>query len=393
MGNLTRRNLILRGMAGASLLSVPGLLAACGGGDGIEGQATTIDATAGTSAAAEVDRTLAEKLVISNWPLYIDIDDDTKESATLTGFSDETGVEVEYIEDINDNDEFFGVVQGPLSQGQFVRDIAMPTGYMVARMLELGFLEKWDLESVPNISGVSLTPADWNPNFEYAIPWQSYMTGIGWNAKEFGDTPPTVEQMLTDPALKGKVTMLNSMGDTIGLMLMDAGQDSTKIDPAAFEEQISRLQAAVDSGQIRQFTGNDYTGLLAKGDIIAAIAWSGDIIQLQADNADLRFAIPETGGGIGTDYMVVLKGGNVYTSSVFANYVLDPKIAAQIALYVNFVTPVAASKAEAERVDPDVSSNQLIFPDEATLANLQEFDPAALNDQAYNESFQAVIGN
>ena len=393
MGNLTRRDLILRGMAGASLLSVPAVLAASGGGDGIEGQATTIDATAGSTGAAEVDRTLADKLVVSNWPLYIDIDDDTKESATLVGFSDETGVEVEYIEDINDNDEFFGVVQGPLSQGQFVRDIAMPTGYMVARMLELGFLEKWDLESIPNISGVSLTPADWNPNFEYAIPWQSYMTGIGWNAKEFGDTPPTVEQMLTDPALKGKVTMLNSMGDTIGLMLMDAGQDSTKVDPAAFEEQISRLQAAVDSGQIRQFTGNDYTGLLAKGDIIAAVAWSGDIIQLQADNADLRFAIPETGGGIGTDYMVVLKGGNVYTSSVFANYVLDPKIAAQIALYVNFVTPVSAAKAEAEKVDPDVSSNQLIFPDDATLANLQEFDPAALNDQALNESFQAVIGN
>ena len=202
----------------------------------------------------------------------------------------------------------------------------------------------------------------------------------------------SVEQLLTDPALKGKITMLNSMGDTIGLMLMDAGYDSRTIVPEQFDEQIARLEKAVADGQIRQFTGNDYTGPLAKGDIWACLAWSGDVIQLAADNDKLKFIIPEQGGGISTDYMVIPKGGDVYTSSVFANYVLDPKISAQLSLYINFVPPVAAAKAEAEQVDPDVSSNQLIFPDAATLAKLQEFEPAALNDQAYNESFQAVIG-
>lgn len=390
MSKLTRRDLLIRGMAGASLLSVPAVLAACGGGGGIEGQATTTSVVDG--AAAEVDRTLGDKLSISNWPLYIDIDEDTKQSATINGFTEETGVDVEYIEDINSNEEWFGIVQGPLSQGQFVRDMAMPTGYMVARLKDLGYLQPFDLESVPNIAGVTIPAADWNPNFEWAIPWQSYMTGIGYNAGKLGEAP-TVEQLLTDPALKGKITMLDSMGDTIGLMLMSAGQSSTEINQDAFDEQIERLQKAVSDGQIRQFTGNDYTGLLAKGDVLASIAWSGDIIQLQADNADLRFEIPATGGGIGTDYMCVLKGGDVYTSSVFANYVLDPKIAAQIALYVNFVPPVGAAEAEAEKVDPDVSSNQLIFPDAETLANLQEFDPAALNDPVYNEKFQAVIGN
>ncbi len=386
---LSRRNLLLRGAAGAGLLALPTALAACGGGGGIEGQGAATDAD--TTEAAALDRTLGSKLVVSNWPLYIDLNDDTKKSPTLEGFTAENGVAVEYIEDINSNEEFFGVVQGPLSQGQFVRDIAVPTGYMALRMKELGYLEKWDLESIPNISGVEAEPADWNANYEYAIPWQAYMTGIAYNEGKVKEVL-SVEQLLTDPALKGKITMLNSMGDTIGLMLMDAGYDSRKIQPEQFDEQIERLQKAVSDGQIRQFTGNDYTGPLAKGDIWACLAWSGDVIQLAADNDKLKFIIPEKGGGISTDYMVIPKGGDRYTSSVFANYVLDPKINAQLSLYINFVPPVAAAKAEAEKVDPDVSSNQLIFPDAATLEKLQEFEPAALNEQAYNESFQAVLG-
>jgi spermidine/putrescine transport system substrate-binding protein len=388
MTQLTRRDLLIRGMAGAGLLAVPGVLAACGGG-GIEGQSATTAAQ--TAAAAAVDTTKIDKFVLSNWPLYIDMNEETKTSPTLDGFTAETGIPVEYIEDINSNDEFFGIVQGPLSQGQFVRDMAIPTGYLVARMKDLGYLEPFDLDAVPNLGNVSIAAPPWNPGFEWGIPWQSYMTGIGYNEEKIASVT-SVEEMLTDPALKGKITMLNSMGDTMGLMLMDAGYDSTVIDMAQFDEQIERLQKAVTDGQIRQFTGNEYTGPLAKGDLWACIAWSGDIIQLQADNDKLRFAIPEKGGGLGTDYMCIPKGGNRYWSSVLANYVLDPKIAAQLSLYINYVSPVAASKPEAEKIDPAVASNQLIYPDEATLANLQEFDPAALNDKAYNEKFQAVIG-
>ncbi len=384
---LPRRDLLIRGAAGAGLLALPTALAACGGGGGIEGQTTDAD----TAAAASVERTLAEKLVVSNWPLYIDMNEETKKSPTLEGFSKETGVPVEYIEDINSNEEFFGVIQGPLSQGQFVRDLIIPTGYMVSRLKELGYLEKFDLESVPNAKEISVAAPPWNEGFEYALPWQSYMTGIAYNEAKIKEVL-SVEQLLTDPALKGKITLLNSMNDTIGLMLMDAGQSSSTVDPAAFDEQIERLEKAVADGQVRQFTGNDYTGPLAKGDIYACLAWSGDVIQLQIDNDKLRFLVPEKGGGIATDYMCIPKGGDIYTSSVFANYYLNPTVAAELSLGVSYISPVSASKAEAESMDPAVAENQLIFPDEATLAKLQEFDPAIVNDQSYNEKFQAVIG-
>ncbi|MBM3681106.1 MAG: spermidine/putrescine ABC transporter substrate-binding protein [Actinobacteria bacterium] len=387
MTEINRRQLLLRGAFGAGgLASLPAILAACGGSGGIEGQSAESDA-----APASVDQTLAEKFVLSNWPLYIDIDEETKKSPTLEGFTAETGVPVEYIEDINSNEEFFGIVQGPLSQGQFVRDMAIPTGYAVVKLKDLGYLEQFDTASIPNLANISIPAPPWNEGFAYGVPWQSYMTGIAYNSSKIAEAP-TVEELLTDPALKGKVTLLNSMNDTMGVLLQAQGYSSETINPDEFDATIEVLQKAVDDGQIRQFTGNDYTGPLSKGDLFACLAWSGDVIQLQADDPGLMFSIPETGGGIATDYMCILKGGSVYTSSVFANYVLDPARAAQLSLGINYISPVAASKAEAEKVDPDVASNQLIYPDQATLDKLQEFDPAVVNDPAYNEKFQAVIG-
>jgi len=386
MTEINRRQLLLRGAIGAGgLASVSAILAACGGGGGgIEGQSAESE----EAAPASVD---AEKLVVSNWPLYIDMDDETKKSPTLEGFTAETGVPVEYIEDINSNEEFFGIVQGPLSQGQFVRDMAIPTGYMVVKLKDLGYLEQFDTASIPNLANISIPAPPWNEGFAYGVPWQSYMTGIAYNSAKVAEAP-SVEELLTDPALKGKVTMLNSMNDTMGVMLQAQGYSSETINQDEFDATLEVLQKAVDDGQIRQFTGNDYTGPLSKGDLFACLAWSGDVIQLQADDPNLMFSIPETGGGVATDYMCILKGGSVYTSSVFANYVLQPVQAAQLSLGINYISPVAASKAEAEKVDPDVASNQLIFPDQATLDKLQEFDPAVVNDPAYNEKFQAVIG-
>lgn len=389
MTEINRRQLLLRGAIGAGgLASVSAILAACGGGGGIEGQSADEGAS---EAAASVDQTLAEKFVLSNWPLYIDMDEETKKSGTLEGFTAETGVPVEYIEDINSNEEFFGIVQGPLSQGQFVRDMAIPTGYAVVKMKDLGYLEQFDLASIPNLANISIPAPPWNEGFAYGVPWQSYMTGIAYNAEKIGEVT-SIEQLLTDPALKGKVTLLNSMNDTMGVLMQAQGYSAETVKEDEFDATLEVLQKAVDDGQIRQFTGNDYTGPLDKGDLYACLGWSGDVIQLQVSNPNLKFAIPETGGGIATDYMCILKGGSVYTSSVFANYVLEPANAARLSLGISYISPVAASKGEAEKIDPDVASNQLIYPDQATLDNLQEFDPTVVNDPAYNEKFQAVIG-
>ena len=386
---ITRRQLLRRAAAGGAVLSIPSLLAACGGDDGIEGAANT------QSTAAPADTTLAEQLTISNWPLYIDIDEKTKKRPTLEQFEQEKGVKVKYVEDVNDNEEWFGKFQAQLAQGQAIdRDITVLTDWMAARMIRLGYVEKLSKEAIPNSSNLvsALQSPGWDPTREYSLPWQSGLTGIAYNEKEIGKAITSVDQLFTDPDLKGKITCLTEMPDTMGLVLSSNGDDPSKVTEEAFGKAIQKLQAAVDSGQIRQFTGNSYAPLLAKSDVLAAMAWSGDVVQLQFDNPNLKFVIPDDGGMIWTDNMLIPTGGDVFTASTFMDFVYDPKIAAQIEAYVNFICPVDGAKDEMLKIDPELAKINLIFPDEETLSKVKIFDAEAADNREFKEQFQTVIG-
>ena len=392
MDPITRRELLRRSAAGGALVSLPALLAACGGGgNGIEGQNQT---TTG-GAAEQQDTTLAKTLTISNWPLYIDVDDKTKKRPTIEDFQKETGVKVRYIEDVNDNDEWFGKFQGQLANEEPIgRDITVLTDWMAARMVRLGYVEKKNKDAIPNEANLveALRSPGWDPNREYSLPWQSGLTGIAYNPKLAGGDVTTVEQLFTDPKLKGKVTALTEMPDTMGLILQANGDEPSKVEPDAFARGIEMLQAAVDSGQIRKFTGNDYAPLLAKGEIAACVAWSGDIVQLQFDNPDLQFVIPEDGGMIWTDNMLIPKGGDVFTASTFMDFVYQPAVAAQIEAWVNYICPVEGAKEELAKEDPELAENELIFPSEETLAQVKIFDAEAADNQEFKEQFATVTG-
>jgi spermidine/putrescine transport system substrate-binding protein len=237
----------------------------------------------------------------------------------------------------------------------------------------------------------SLKSPDWDPNRDYSLPWQTYITGIGYDPKKVGAELTSVEELL-DPSLKGKVTMLDSMEDTVGLFLLDMGEDPANPDPAAYDAVIDKLQRAVDDDQIRQFTGNDYTGLLAGGDAYASIAWSGDVVILQADNPNLEFTIPEAGGMTSVDTMVIPIGGDVFTASTFMNFFYDPEIAAKVAAYVNYITPVKGTKEAIAKIDPALAENPLIFPTPEVLESVHEFNPEAIENTEFQRKWQAVIG-
>ncbi len=391
MNSLTRKQLLERAARvtalGGAALTLPGFLAACGGGD---------DEPAATTQAA---KELADRLRFSNWQLYIDFDEKTKKRPTLDQFTQKTGVAVDYFEDINDNASYFGKIQRPLSQGQSIdRDIVVlpDNSRFPSLLIEKGWAEKLDKSALPNISNLqgSLASPSFDPDREYSLPWQSGMTGIATNTKLTGGKPVvTVDELLESPALKGKVTMLTEMADSIAVVMLANGDDPTKVDDASFTKAFDRIQKAVDSGQIRQFTGNDYSGPLSKGDLAAALSWSGDVVQLTLDNKNLEWHLPETGGAIWTDNMLIPKGGDAFTASTFMNFVYDPAIAAQIAAYINYVSPVKGAKAEMEKLDPDLAANPLIFPDDDTLSKVAIFDSKALSNTDYLERWQALIGS
>jgi spermidine/putrescine transport system substrate-binding protein len=383
---LTRRQLLHRAALGGAAITVPGVLAACGG-SGKKAAATN----------ATADRTLAKTLHFSNWTLYIDVDEKTKRHPTLDQFRKKMGVRVQYTEDINDNASYFGKIQGPLSRGQSIdRDIIVMTdnSRYPALLIKKGWVEKLDKTAIPNMKNLqpALRHPNWDPDRDYSLPWQSGMTGIAFNER-LTDPVLSIDDLLGNRKLKGKVTLLNEMADTLVLVMLANGDDPGKVTNAAFDRAIKRIRKAVDSGQIRQFTGNDYSGPLAKGDLAAAMAWSGDVVQLQSSNKHLHWNLPEAGGDIWTDNMLIPKGGDVYTASVYMNFVYDPKIAAQIEDYVNYICPVKGAREVLLKQDPSVAKNELIFPTKEMLDNVHIIDATALSNQKYLETWQDLISS
>jgi spermidine/putrescine transport system substrate-binding protein len=379
---LTRRDLLRRAAASGAFLSVPGVLAACGG-------------SSSKSSSSGSDHTLAKTLRFSNWTLYIDVNEKTKKHPTLDMFKKKTGTTVNYVEDINDNASYFGKIQGPLSRGQSIdRDIIVMTdnSRYPSLLIKKGWVEKLDHSAIPNLKNLqpALQHPNWDPNRDYSLPWQSGMTGIAYNDK-LTDPILSMKDLMENPKLKGKVTLLNEMADTLALVMLENGDDPAKVTDATFDKAIKRIKKSVDSGQVRQFTGNDYSGPLSKGDLSACMAWSGDVVQLQADNKHLHWNLPDAGGDIWTDNMLIPKGGNVYTASVYMNFVYDPKIAALIEDYVNYICPVKGAKEALQKIDPSVAKNTLIFPTQKMLDNVHIIDAAALSNQKYLETWQNLI--
>jgi spermidine/putrescine transport system substrate-binding protein len=375
---MTRQQLVRRGAGGLAVLSLPSLLAACGGGGG------------GGDGGGEV----ADVLNFSNWPYYMDVKG--KKHPTLDQFTAKTGIKVNYYEDINSNDEFFAKIQSRLAQGQGIdRDIIVATdnSRFPALYVDQGWVQELDKDRIPNF--VNLIEAQQSPPFDperkYSLPWLTGMDGIAWNEKLTGPVT-SVTQLFEDPKLKGKVTVFSEMADTLGLVLLENGDDPAAVTDEAFDRAIERVQAAVDSGQIRRFTGNDYVQPLATGNLMACIAWSGDIALAAPDNPNLKWAIPEKGGIIWTDNMFIPTGGSVPTASEYMNFVYDPKIADQIAVGTSYTVSVKGVKEEAVKLDPKSANNSLIFPDDATLSQVHFNDPAMVNNEDYITRWQQVQG-
>ena len=380
---LTRDQLLRRGAAGVAFLSLPSLLAACGGGGG------------GDDAGGELN----DVLNFSNWELYIDTPD-TRKAAGLTGpttlqqFTQDSGIKVNYYEDVNSNSEYFATVQGRLRQGQGIgRDIIVSTDNdrFLGEYLDNDWALKLDKDLIPNISNLIDAQAGppFDPNREYTLPWFSGMDGIAWNEELTGPVT-TVTQLLEDPELKGKVGVWNSMGDTLGLVMLENGDDPAKVTDETFDRALDVIEKAQDAGQIRQFYGNNYADPLARGDLAASMAWSGDILNL--GDPKIKWAIPDKGGIIWTDNMLIPLGGSVPTASTYMNFVYDPKIAAELALGANYISSVKGVKEEASKLNPDAASNTLAFPTDDMLAQMHQNDPTMFSNAEYEKKWLAVQG-
>lgn len=377
---LTRRQFLNRSAVAAGSLALGStLLDACGGGKEA--------AKGGDTASAAIGGGVKE-LRVSNWPLYID-------AKTVPDFEAATGIKTTYTEDVNDNNEFFAKIDEPLKRGQSIdRDVIVLTDWMAARMIRLGYLAPFDDSYFPNKANLvaSLRDVSMDPGRKYTIPWLSGMTGLGYNPKKTGRELTSINDIF-DPKFKGKVTMLTEMRDTVGLTMLGMGKDPTTCTTEDAKAACAKIKKARESGQVRKFTGNDYAADLAAGNIAVAIAWSGDIQGLAADNPDLRWIAPKEGAMLFSDNMMIPKGGRVDLAMAWMNYVYDPVHSAQIVNAAPYLSDVVGAGEALAKINPDLAKSELVNPPEDLRARLHVFK--ALDDSEdteFNKMFQDAIG-
>ncbi len=322
-----------------------------------------------------------KRLIVSNWPAYID--PPRKKGSTLRTFEERTGISVDYTDDVSDNADFFAKVRNQLGACEPIdRDMMMLTDWMAARMISLGWIQPLRAENVPNLHANLIEPLrnrQWDPDLVSHAPWQSGLTGIAYNAAKTSEVR-SFDELLTRSDLAGRITLLSEMRDTMGFMLKMVGADPSDFTDDEWGQAIDRLQQAVDAGQVRAFTGNEYIQDLAAGNIVACEAWSGDVIQAQFDNPDIKFVTPEEGLSLWSDNMLVPNLAEHQTNAEkWIDYYYEPEVAAKLAAWVNYICPVKGAQEEMEKIDPSLVDNPLIFPDDETLA--QTFDFMALDDR------------
>ena len=382
---VSRRSLLQATSLSALAVGAGGLLSACGTGG----------AKVAQGSCTSVDKSATEKTInFSNWIGYVD--PIKKPGSTISEFEDQTGIQVSYNTDVDDNEEFFAVVSPQLQSCKSTgRDVFVLTDWMASRMIGLGWLQELDHSKMPNVDANLVdflkAPA-FDPERKYSVPWQSGMTGICYNS-ELTDPVTSFEELMTRQDLHGKVEVLTEMRDTMGLMMLMMGANPEKFTDAEFNAAIDKLQGYVDNGQIRKLAGNSYVDDMKSGNIVACEAWSGDVINLLGGDP-YKYVQPEEGFMIWTDNMLVPnKAEHKSNVEELMNFYYDPVNAAKLADWNFYFCPVKGTQEEMQKLDPSAAHSPFIFVDDKTLEKGNLFMPVD-EDTAnkYQQKFNAVMG-
>ncbi len=352
--------------------------------------------------------TPAGQVTFANWPLYIDLNG--QDHPSLDKFTQDTGIQVTYLENINDNAEFFGKIQPDLAAGHDTGyDVIVMTDWMIQDMIRLGYLEPLDHSLLPNFdnNAQTLYTNPWyDPGNQYSVPWQSGITGIAYNPKLTG-RPITSINDLFDPAFAGRVGMFSEMRDSMSFALLSDGVKPQDATPADVQAAADKLLNAAQAGQFRAFYGNDYYDALASGDLAISMAWSGDISQMQLfDNPDIQFVVPQEGGMLWVDNMAIPNNAaHPIDAQALMNFYYDTGNATMVTEYVGYFSPVmgVADQVKADAQAAKASGrpyrahtlqviSQTAFPDDAALANVYTYKVLSEDEErTWNDLFNQVI--
>lgn len=374
----SRRRFIGGGAAAAAAVVLgPSFLAACGSDSGTSGTTTQENGPASGT------------LRISNWPLYM-------ADGFIAAFQQASGITVDYKEDFNDNEEWFAKVKEPLSRRQDIgTDLVVPTAFMASQIRNLNWVNDFSEDGIPNKKNLrrEMLDAQMDPGRKWSAPYLTGMVGLAYNRAATGRDITRIDD-LWDPAFKGRISLLSDFQDGLGMIMQSQGGDPASPSTESVQKAVDLVREQNDRGQIRRFTGNDYADDLAAGNVVVAQAYSGDVVQLQADNPDLQFVVPESGGTDFVDTMVIpYTTQNQKAAEAWIDFVYDRANYAKLVAFTQFVPVLSDMTAELDRIDPDLGKNQLINPPQSTLDRIKAWAPLEdAQKQQYATMYAEVTG-
>lgn len=356
---LSRRDFLIR--SGLAALGGPALLSACSSGS---------NSTGATKSTAKSAGATAGKVRIASWPLYIEDDQDPQKAPTIANFTKKTGIAVDYKTAVDGNDSFTAKYEGELTKGNGIGfDVVVLTSWMASRWIQKGWAAKIPADAVPNRVNVldRMANPPWDKGRLYTLPYAIGQVGIAYYPDKVGGDIASLGDLL-NPKLKGKVTILSEMRDSVGLFLLADGVKPEEATVAQAKAAIAKIKAARDAGQFRKITGNSYIEDLGLGAISAAVAWSGDVASIQKDKPNLKWVLPKDGAESFVDTMLIPIGGNAAMAAQWMNWLYDPTVSGPLFEAISYTSPV---KDAGTSMSADAQKNPLINP--PANADIHEF--------------------
>jgi spermidine/putrescine transport system substrate-binding protein len=388
---MSRRQLFRYTGAGVGAYGLSALLAACG-----TDPETAPPTEPGGVGSPEwwADQEAGDVVNFTNWPAYIDIGKDSEGNRTrpsLDLFTKETGIEVVYRANINDNADFYASILPALEAGQDPgHDIIVITnGQELTEMQARGFLIPLDHSLTPNFNenvGAAFEDPAFDPGNKYTMAWQSGMTGYAWN-KEFVEGPITSMRDLMNDEWAGKVALFGN-DDTPTLAMIELGINPETSTPEDWEKAAALMQEFNDWGGLRKWDDQGYLTGIENGDLWATMAWSGDIINdilYYPEFASFEFATAEAGGIVWVDNMMIpANAANPKGAIQVMDHYYKPEIAAMLTEWNAYVSPVPAggelvqqhadeAKGGTKEVLETIASSPYVFPTPELEAKLYNY--------------------
>jgi len=306
---------------------------------------------AGPAAGSAELGPLEKQLNIYNWSDYI-------APEVIPAFEKEFGVQVTY-DTYESNDEMVAKLQA----GASGYDLVVPSTYAVSVLLDSGLLAPLSLKYLANIGNIApiFRGLGHDPRNQYAVPWQWGMTGIAWR-KDLVKAAPESWGVFLGQEPRGKMTMLDDVRDVIGVFLRLRGHSLNSIDPGELEA--ARKDAIIAKKNLKAYLSAPVKAQLIAGDVWLAQLWNGDAAQARRDQPALEWVLPQEGGTLWIDSLVVPAAApHPRAAHEFMNYILRPEVGAAISGFTGYGSP--------NQVAMPLLKNPVAYPSANELARLE----------------------